>query len=80
MDIDVSVYYLPGTLPEIENRSQTPTLKAAVQAIFGGVGAMSPDLYEAALKSVAQLCDCTVDQKFRDDVMNIIRHMPCSLD
>lgn len=82
LDISVSVYYLPGTLPDVESRIKTPTssLKDACTVFFGGVGAMSPELYAETLESVAQLCGRTVDDQFRSEVTEILKQMPCPLD
>lgn len=82
LGIPVSVYYLPGTLPEVENRNRTPalSLKDACTTILGGVGAMSPELYGGALQKIAEMTGRTVDEQFKSEVTECLKTLPCPLD
>lgn len=53
---------------------------AAVVSVFGGFGAMSPELYKEALRRVAEQCGRVVDETFRHEVAEELRQMPCPLD
>lgn len=81
-DIPVTIHYLKGTLPEVAARIKTPalSLKDACTVVFGGVGAISPELYHKALQEVAKLCDCPLDDQFMIEVENVLKEMPCPLD
>lgn len=52
----------------------------AVISVFGGIGAMSRELYDEALLRVAEQCGRVVDDVFRQDVTEELRRMPCPLD
>ena len=55
-------------------------LHAVVVSVFGGIGAMSPELYEEALRRVAEQCGRVVDEMFRNEVTEQLRQMPCPFD
>ena len=55
-------------------------LGAAVVSTLGGVGACSPEHYQAALEQIAKMCHREVDDAFRAEVRHILELMPCPLD
>ena len=55
-------------------------LRAAVLARFAGVGAISPELYDAALQDVAKSIGCVVNDGFKAKVAAILKDVPCPLD
>lgn len=57
------------------------TLEQACQAVFGGVMAISPELYGKALQRVAELCNREVDSSFKTEVRGVLATFDdCSLD
>lgn len=80
-NIPVTVHYIAGTLPEVEERNiPVSSLKEACTIVFGGVGAMSPEIYSKALEKVADMCDRLVDDDFRSEVADVLKDLPCPLD
>jgi hypothetical protein len=63
-----------------EDECAQQELRAVVVSVFGGICAMSPDLYEEALRLVAEQCGRVVDEMFRNEVTEELRKMPCPLD
>lgn len=63
-----------------EDECAKQELHAVVVSVFGGIGAMSPELYEEALRRVAEQCGRLVDEMFRSEVTEELRQMPCPLD
>lgn len=55
-------------------------LQAATVARLGGVGAISPELYAAALQDIANAVGCEVSNAFKAKVAAVLRDMPCSMD
>jgi hypothetical protein len=59
---------------------RSDTLKAAVVSRLGGVGAISPDLYDLALQDIAERVGRVVSDDFKAEVMAVLRDVPSSLD
>lgn len=55
-------------------------LKATCHAMFGGVGAMSPELFEKSVQRLATMAGREADRQFRIEVNEILTKIPCSLD
>ena len=55
-------------------------LKQVYSSVLGGVGAISPDLYEKALEIMAAMCERELDDDFREEVRVIGKSMPCPID
>lgn len=62
------------------DQPQPIPLQDAYMAILGGVMAISPDLYDKALDKIARLSGRTNDEKFKKEVYEISKSMPCDLD
>ena len=56
------------------------SLQDAVQCTFGGIGAISPPLYEELLRYIGSVVDRKVDDEFRQEVQMILKSMPCPFD
>ena len=74
-----------GTATSCNKYMRCPTwsdqeLHAVVVSVFGGIGAMSPELYEEALRRIAEQCGRVVDEMFRNEVTKQLRQMPCPFD
>lgn len=55
-------------------------LKSAVIARLGGVGAISPQLFEESLQDIASSLGCNVDEGLKAKVNAILQNMPCPID
>lgn len=55
-------------------------LGAAVISTLGGVGACSPEHYQAALEQIAKMCHREVTDEFKKEVREVLGSMPCPLD
>ena len=58
----------------------TLTTKEACTITFGGIGAISPELYKITLQQVATLCNRTLDEQFKSEIIEHIKQLPCPLD
>lgn len=54
-------------------------LKTLVIANFGGVGAISPERYEAMLQEIAWELFRTLDDRFRAEVQEMLKSIPCPM-
>jgi hypothetical protein len=63
-----------------EDAKPVTELRAAVLAILGGVGAISPRLYGQALDRIAKITGRVNDESFRNEVTECLRSVPCPLD
>jgi hypothetical protein len=62
-----------------EEKSFCSVGEAAI-AVFGGFGALSPDLYAHGVDYAAEMCGRVADQKFKRELAECLRSLPCSLD
>jgi len=68
------------TVQNNDNKSIDQQLHDACLMTFGGVGACSPEIYQAALERIAFETGRVFDDQFREDVRNILKDIPCPLD
>jgi hypothetical protein len=55
-------------------------LRKAVIDVLGGISACSPLIYAKKLEHIAEITGREVDDKFREDVREILKTLPCPLD
>lgn len=55
-------------------------LRSAYISIFGGIGALNPVLYSAALRTVAANTGCAFDEEFLQKIHAIEKTLPCPLN
>jgi hypothetical protein len=56
------------------------TLDHACQIVFGGVGALSPAIYEGMVSDVAKMCGREVDSAFHIELQEALKKLPCPMD
>ena len=61
-------------------RKRYCSVDQAVLVVFGGVGACSPEAYDAMLNQAAYLAGVRVDEGFRKKVREVLSTMPCPID
>jgi len=79
--VDETAHNPPGVYEALnEELGGFVGLRAAVVSVLGGVGALSPELYEGALCRIGELTGRVVDSEFRTEVRDVLCSLPCPLD
>lgn len=65
---------------ELQVSDSNYSLREACWIVLGGVGAISPILYDEALHKISEMTGRVIDEQFRRDVTDILRTFPCPLD
>lgn len=52
----------------------------AVIAVFSGVGACSPARYAELVRRASDLCGIAIDDKFKQELLEVLKTLPCPMD
>lgn len=56
------------------------SLNHACQIVFGGIGALSPRIYEGLVVDVAKMCGRKIDSAFHIELQEALKKLPCPMD
>jgi hypothetical protein len=56
------------------------SLDHACQIVFGGIGALSPAIYEGLVSDVARMCGRENDSAFHIELQEALKKLPCPMD
>ena len=63
-----------------DDRIRKRNFEDLVRIKFGGICAVSPEIYKIILSELAKSTGRELNDDFRDDVSEVLRSMPCGMD